>query len=183
MAVMLQKLGYHVELVTINFGVFPSWKPAAESAALLGYPHQIINAESKLLENAAEMILNDGYPNNGINYIHHQALLLAADQYTIIADGIRRDDKVPKLDTNQIRSLEDSKKVEYLNLTGFGHKTIDILSKKLFKVKKELTTINNNSDYEIEIRYLIDQLRGDGTASHIFPEHIQSRVIGWIENE
>ena len=60
---------------------------------------------------------------------------------------------------------------------------IDNLSEKLFNIKKELTTVDNNSDYEIEIRYLIDQLRGDGTASHIFPKHIQSRVIGWRENE
>jgi predicted subunit of tRNA(5-methylaminomethyl-2-thiouridylate) methyltransferase len=183
MAVILQNLGYQVELVTVNFGIFPSWKPAVETATRLGYPHQIMKAESKLLQNAAEMILNDGYPNNGINYIHQQTLLLAADKYPVIADGIRRDDKVPKLHPNQIRSLEDSQKVEYLNLTGFGHKTIDKLSKKLFNIKKELTTLDNNSDYEIEIRHLINQLRGDGTASHIFPKHIQSRVIGWRENE
>ena len=183
MAVMLQKLGYQVELVTVNFGMFPSWKPAAESATRLGYPHRIIKAKKSILQNAVEVILSDQYPNNGINYIHQQALLLAADQCPVIADGIRRDDKVPKLDTNQIRSLEDSKKVEYLNLTGIGHKTIDKLSEKLFNIKKELTTVNNHSDYEIEIRYLIDRLRGDETASHIFPEHIQSRVIGWRENE
>ena len=183
MAVILQNLGYQVELVTLNFGIYPSWKPAAESATRLGYTHYIIKAKSKLLQNAAEMIIKDGYPNNGINYIHHQALLLAADKYPVIADGIRRDDKVPKLNSNQIRSLEDSQEVEYLNLTGFGYKTIDTLSKKLFKIRKELTAVDNNSDYEIEIRHLIDQLRGDGTASHIFPEHTQSRVIGWRKNE
>ena len=91
--------------------------------------------------------------------------------------------KFRKLNINQIRSLEDSKNVEYINLTGFGHKTIDNISKKLFKIKKELTTVDNNSDYEIEIRYFIDELRGDGTSSRIFPEHIQSRVIGWRKNE
>jgi hypothetical protein len=183
MAVILHKLGYQVELVTVNFGIFPSWKPAAESASLLGYSHQIIKAKTIIIKNAAEKILNDGYPNNGLNYIHEQALLLAAEKYPVIADGVRRDDKVPKMDPNLIRSLEDSQKVEYLNLSGFGHKTIDNLSGKLFKIEKELTTIDNNSDYEIEIRHLIDQLRGDGTASQIFPKHIQSRVIGWRENE
>ncbi len=183
MAVILENLGYQVEMVTVNFGIFPSWKPAAESASNLGYTHLILEASEKFLTQAVEMILNDGYPNNGLNYLHNQALLLAARKYPVIADGIRRDDRVPKLDINQIRSLEDSKKVEYLNLAGFGHKTIDNLSEKLFKIKKELTTLNNNSDYEIEIRYLIDELRGDGTASHIFPEHTQSRVIGWRENE
>lgn len=183
MAVILQNLGYQVELVTVNFGKYPSWKPAAESAENLGFQHRILETSEKILQDAVEMILEDGYPNNGLNHLHHQVLLHAASNYHIIADGIRRDDKVPKLNINQIRSLEDSKNVEYLNLAGFGHKTIDDLSRKIFKIKKELTTIDNNSDYEIEIRYLIDELGGDGTSSHIFPEHIQSRVIGWRENE
>ena len=116
-----------------------------------------------------------------MNHIHQQILQIAAENYPVIADGIRRDDRVPKLDLNKIRSFEDSKDVEYLNLAGFGYKSIDKLSKNLFKLKNELTNINNNSDYEIEIRYLIDQLRGDETASRIFPEHMQSRVIGWRE--
>ena len=64
MAVVLQNLGYQVELVTVNFGKFPSWKPAAESALNLGYPHQILEANVEILQNAVEMILNDGYPNN-----------------------------------------------------------------------------------------------------------------------
>jgi predicted subunit of tRNA(5-methylaminomethyl-2-thiouridylate) methyltransferase len=183
MAVILQKLGYQVELVTVNFGVFPSWKPAAQSAQNLGFPHQILAAPENLLQEAVEMIINDGFPNHGLNHIHSQALRIAADDYPAVADGTRRDDRVPKLNSNQIRSFEDSKNVEYLNLAGFGYKTIDKLSRKLFKVKKELTTASNNSDYEIEIRYFIDQLRGDSTASRIFPEHIQSRVTGWRENE
>jgi predicted subunit of tRNA(5-methylaminomethyl-2-thiouridylate) methyltransferase len=116
-----------------------------------------------------------------LNYIHQQMLQIAAENYSIIADGTRRDDRIPKLNQDTIRSFEDSKNIEYINLAGFGHKTINKLSKKLFNVKKELTNINNNSDYEIEIRYLIDQLRGDETASRIFPEHVQSRVIGWRE--
>lgn len=183
MAVILRNLGFQVELLTVNFGLFPSWKPAAESALSLGFPHRILEAPEELLEEAVEMILNDGYPNNGLNHLHHQALHLAALSYPTMADGTRRDDKIPKLSINQIRSFEDSKNVEYLNLAGFGHKTIDKLSKKIFKIKKELTAMNNNSDYEIEVRYLLDQLRGDGTASQIFPEHMQSRVTGWRENE
>ena len=70
-----------------------------------------------------------------------------------------------------------------LILDGFGHKTINHLSKTLFKVKKELTNMENNSDYEIEIRYLITELEGEELAFKIFPEHLQSRVIGWRENE
>ncbi|NYB28101.1 MAG: hypothetical protein HVN34_12370 [Methanobacteriaceae archaeon] len=181
MAVILQKLGYEVELVTINFGVYPSFKPAAVSAGNLGFPHRVIQPDREILEKTAEIILDDGYPNNGLNYLHREVLHVVAENYLVVADGTRRDDRTPKLDINQIRSLEDSKNVQYLNLTGFGHKTIDDLSSNLFELKKEQTTTHNNSDYEIEIRYLIDELRGDGTALEIFPEHIQSRVIGWRE--
>lgn len=183
MAVILQKLGYQVELATVNFGIFHFWKPAAQSAQNLGFHHRILNLPQDLLEESVEMILKDGFPNNGINYIHFQSLQKAAEDYQVIADGTRRDDRVPKLNRDQIRSFEDSNNVEYLNLTGFGHKTINNLSKNLFEVKKELTSMNNNSDYEIEIRFLIDQLRGDETASRIFPEHMQSRVTGWRKNE
>lgn len=183
MAVILRNLGYQVDLVTVNFGIYPSWKPAAQSAQNLGFPHLILEAPENLLLDAVNMILDDGFPNNGLNHLHGHAMRLAAETYSVVADGTRRDDRTPKLNNSQIRSFEDSKNVEYLNLAGFGYKTIEELSEKLFRVKKELTTMNNNSDYEIEIRYLIDQLRGDGTASQIFPEHIQSRVIGWRENE
>ena len=181
MAVILQKLEYKVELRTVNFGLLPSWKAAAQSAENLGFKHRILEADETILQEGVEIILKDGYPNNGLNHIHQQIIQIAAENYPVIADGIRRDDRVPKLDLNKIRSFEDSKDVEYLNLAGFGYKSIDKLSKNLFKLKNELTNINNNSDYEIEIRYLIDQLRGDETASRIFPEHVQSRVIGWRE--
>lgn len=183
MAVILHKLGYQVELATVNFGIFPSWKPAAQSAHNLGFSHQILKADTSLLDETVEMILDDGFPNNGLNHIHSQTMKIAAENYSVVADGTRRDDRVPKLNSNQIRSFEDSKQVQYLNLAGFGHKTIDKLSMRFFEVKNELTSKDNNSDYEIEIRYLIDQLRGDETASRIFPEHIQSRVIGWRKNE
>ena len=43
--------------------------------------------------------------------------------------------------------------------------------------------MENNSDYEIEIRFLISKLEGEKLAFNIFPEHLQSRVIGWRENE
>lgn len=151
------------------------------SAGNLGFPHRVLQPGREILEKTAEIILDDGYPNNGLNHLHREVLHVAAENYPVVADGTRRDDRTPKLDINQIRSLEDSKKVQYLNLTGFGHKTIDDLSSNLFEIRKEQTTTHNNSDYEIEIRYLIDELRGDGTALKIFPEHIQSRVIGWRE--
>lgn len=179
MAVMLQRLGYDVELVTINFGAFDSFKPAAQSAASLGYKHHILSADINILEKATRIIINDGFPNNGINYIHKETLNIAADNYDIVADGTRRDDRIPKLEDREINSLESRKNIEYVNLRGFGHKTINALSENLFIIKRENTNMDNNSDYEIEIRYLIDQLEGENSASNIFPQHLQSRVTGW----
>lgn len=182
-AFILNKLGYRVELVTVNFGVYPSYKAAVESASNLGFTHRILDGDPNVLKNAVEIIINDGFPNNGINYIHKYTLEIAAKEYSVVADGTRRDDKVPKLNFNEIRSFEDRNGVEYINLRGFGHKSINHLSKTLFEVKKELTSTENNSDYEIEIKYLISELEGEELAFNIFPEHLQSRVIGWRENE
>ena len=182
-AVILKKLGYEVELVTVNFGVYPSWKAAAESSSNLGFKHRILMADPDILKDAVDTIINDGFPNNGINHIHKYALEMAAKDYSLVADGTRRDDKVPKLNFNEVRSFEDRNGVEYINLGGFGHKSINNLSKTLFEVKKELSNRENNSDYEIEIRFLISDLEGDELAFKIFPEHLQSRVIGWRENE
>ena len=111
MAFILQKLGYDVELVTVNYGVYPSWKPAAESAANLSFKHRVLKGELDVLKSAVETIINDGFPNNGINQLHKYALELAAKDYTIVADGTRRDDRIPKLKLNEIRSFEDRNNV------------------------------------------------------------------------
>ena len=182
-AVMLQRLGYQVELLTANFGIFPSWKSAAESASCLGFKHKVLKADQTLMEEAVDLILKDGFPNQGINHLHLEVLKLAAENYPVVADGTRRDDRVPKLDITQIQSFEDSKSVQYINLAGWGHKTINQLSKQLFNLIKEPTSKENNSDYEIEIRCLITQKGGADAASKLFPPHIQSRVIGWREDE
>ncbi len=183
MAVILQRLGYQVELLTANFGMFPTWKSAAESASGLGFKHHILKVNRVILEEAVLTILKDGFPNHGINQLHREVLKLAAESYSVVADGTRRDDRVPKLDINEIQSFEDSKGVQYLNLSGWGHKTINQLSEQLFNLVKEPTSMENNSDYEIEIRHLITQMEGEGAANKLFPPHIQSRVIGWKENE
>ncbi len=182
-AVILQRLGYQVELLTANFGVFHSWKSAAESASSLGFEHSVLKADKAILTESVDMILEDGFPNNGINFLHREVLGLAAESYPLVADGTRRDDRVPKLDLKEIQSFEDSKITQYINLAGWGHKTINQLSEQLFHVVKEPTSMENNSDYEIEIRCLITRMEGEDASFKLFPPHIQSRVIGWREDE
>ena len=182
-AVILQRIGYQVELVTANFGVFPSWNSASQSASCLGFKHRVLRADPNIMEEAVNIILNDGFPNHGISLLHRKVLKLAAEKYQVLADGTRRDDRVPKLNLNEIQSFEDSKGVQYLNLAGWGHKTINQLSEQLFNLVREPTNRENNSDYEIEIRCLINQMEGKDTADKLFPPHIQSRVIGWRKDE
>ena len=177
MAVILDKLGYDVELITINFGIFDSSIPATESAKNLGFKHRVLKLDKNILTEAVDMIINDQFPNNGINHIHHNVIELLAEEYDLIADGTRREDIIPKLKQNEIQSLEDRKGVQYVNLTGIGYKTINDTSDRLFKLQKAESDIHNSSDYEMEIRVLLEEKGQD--INDIFPKHIQSRVIGW----
>ncbi|MEJ8543217.1 hypothetical protein U2150_06915 [Methanothermobacter wolfeii] len=181
MAVMLQRMGIRPELVTANFGVHESWKPALKSAESLGFPHRVLRLDGEVLEDAAKTVIHDGFPNNGINMIHRAVIEAVADEYDIVADGTRRDDRTPKLSRDEIRSLEDRKGVEYINLNGLGYKTINRLSSMLFTLKKEESSIDNSSDYEVEIRCLMDEMGYE--SGSFFPVHFQTRVTGWRQSQ
>ena len=177
MAVMLKRLGLDVELCTANFGVYDSYIPASKSARSLGFNHNVLNLDSEILEKTCDMIMKDGFPNDGIKYIHENVVENVAEKYDIIADGTRRDDRTPKLTVNQIRSLEDRLDVQYINLDSFGHKSVKLITSSLFEISHEKSNNDNSSDYEVEIRTLIDE-RG-GNSLDIIPEHYQTRVIGY----
>ncbi|KZX16760.1 hypothetical protein MBCUT_06240 [Methanobrevibacter cuticularis] len=182
MAILLKRMGFDVELITANFGVYKSHIPASKSAKALNLKHNVLELNKNILKNSVSMILEDGFPNNGISYLHKEVIeeLSNKNIYSIIADGTRRDDKTPKLNKNEIRSLEDRKNIQYVNLDSFGYKTIDTLVSKFFELVNEKSNKENSSDYEVEIRCLIDA--SDGNSNEIFPEHYQTRVIG-LKNE
>ena len=177
MAVMLKRLGLDVELCTANFGVYDSYIPARKSAKSLGFKHNVLKMDKEILNTTCDMIMKDGFPNDGIKFIHESVIEEIAEKYDIIADGTRRDDRTPKLNVNQIRSLEDRKDVQYINLDSFGHKSVKLITSNLFEISHEKSNRDNSSDYEVEIRTLIDD-RG-GNSLDIFPEHYQTRVIGY----
>lgn len=176
-AVMLKRLGLDVELYTANFGVYDSYVPASKSAESLGFKHNVLNMDKDILKKTCEMILNDGFPNEGIKYIHEKTVEAMAENYDIIADGTRRDDRTPKLNINQIKSLEDRKNVQYINLDSFGHKSVKLITENLFEISKEKSNRDTSSDFEVEIRTMIDEMGGN--SLEIFPEHYQTRVIGY----
>ena len=176
-AVMLKRLGLDVELCTANFGVYDSYIPASKSAEALGFKHNVLKMDSEILDKTCDMIMDDGFPNDGIKFIHAQTVEKIAEDYDIIADGTRRDDRTPKLNVNQIRSLEDRKDVQYINLDSFGHKSVKLITSNLFEISHEKSNKDNSSDFEVEIRTLIDEKGGN--SLDIFPEHYQTRVIGY----
>lgn len=177
MGVILKRLGFDVELTTANFGVYDSHIPASKSAESLGFTHKVLKLDFKLLDKTCDMIMKDGFPNDGIKFLHESVIEEVACSYDIIADGTRRDDRTPKLNRNQIRSLEDRKNVQYMNLDSFGHKSVKMITSNLFEVTHEKSNKDNSSDYEVEIRTLIDEKGGN--SLDIFPEHYQTRVIGY----
>lgn len=182
MAILLERLGINVELITANFGVYNSFIPAQKSADSLGIKHNVFNLDKILLKNAVDIILNDGFPNNGISYLHKVVIEEVSDlanknQYSIVADGTRRDDRTPKLNKNEIRSLEDRKNIQYLNLDSFGYKTIDCLVSEIFEINHKESNRDNSSDYEVEIRCMINDEK-KGNINDLFPKHYQTRVIG-----
>ena len=177
MAEMLKRFDFDVELLTANFGVYDSYIPASDSANALGFKHNVLNLDEDILDTACDRIIKDGFPNDGIKFIHENVRESVADNFDIIADGTRRDDRTPKLNINQIRSLEDRKNVQYINLDSFSHTTIKLITNNLFEISNEKSNKDNSSDYEVEIRTLID-MKGVNSQK-IFPEHYQTRVIGY----
>jgi hypothetical protein len=176
-AVMLKRLGLDVELYTANFGVYDSYIPAGKSADALGFKHNVLKMDQKILKETCEKILEDGFPNDGIKYIHEKTVEELAKNHDIIADGTRRDDRTPKLNINQIKSLEDRLDTQYINLDSFGHKSVKLITESLFEISTERSNKDNSSDFEVEIRTMIDDMGGN--SLDIFPEHYQTRVIGY----
>jgi tRNA methyltransferase len=182
MAILLERLEVSVELVTANFGIYDSYIPAQNSAKALGIKHTVLNLNKSILKETVDIILNDRFPNNGITYLHKAVLeevanLANKNKRDIIADGTRRDDRTPKLNKNEIRSLEDRKNIQYLNLDSFGYKTIDFLVSKIFNIINEESNRDNSSDYEVEIRCMINE-ENLGNLTDLFPKHRQTSVIG-----
>ena len=144
------------------------------------FPHRVISLEPKILEEAYEKILIDGFPKQAINYIHEKAVetLALEPEVTLIADGTRRDDRVPVLSISQIRSLEDRLGIQYLcPLKGYGKKTVSSLVEQYLMIEEGPSEKLLKADYETELRELIRQRHGEQKIKELFPTHIQSRVL------
>lgn len=180
LSALLMEPFFEVELVTCNFGLLPNQELAAKSAKELGFPHRILSLEWEILEKAYEKIMNDGFPKYAINYIHEKAIeTLASDpDVKFIADGTRRDDRVPVLSISQVRSIEDRLGIQYIcPLKGYNRKTVSTLVERYLRIEEGPSESIPKADYEIELRELIRQRHGDEKIKELFPAHIQSHVL------
>lgn len=172
---------FEVELVTVNFKILENWKNAEKAAKILKFPFKVINLNQTIIEEAARIVIKDGYPANGINYIHKEILKEVAKNSKIIADGIRRNDRVPTLTLPEIISFEDKFKVHYIQpLIGYSRKTLNILLEKYFIFKEYKSIDFEGSEYEFELREFIKKNYGQEKIGEIFPKnHTHSIITGF----
>ena len=177
-AILLEPF-FDVTLATCNFGFRETWKPAAKVASALGFPHEVLQIDGAILESACEIAVSDGYPNRAIGHIHSCALSCAAAGHEIIADGTRRDDRVPMLKLPEARRIEDRCGCMYVRpLLGYGRRAVDALVSDHLKIAEDESEKIEKSDYEVELRAMIREGHGVELVHEIFPKrHLQSRVV------
>jgi predicted subunit of tRNA(5-methylaminomethyl-2-thiouridylate) methyltransferase len=180
LSALLMEPFFEIELVTCSFGLLPNVEIAEKTARELGFPHRILNLDMEILETAYGKIMKEGFPKSAINYIHEKAVeTLALDpEVKLIADGTRRDDRVPVLSISQIRSIEDRLGVQYIcPLKGYNKKTISTLVESYLKIEEGPSESTPKADYETELREYIRQRHGEEKIKELFPAHIQSHVL------
>lgn len=171
---------YDVRCVTGSFGLTDDWEHAERAATELGFPFERVELDRVVAEEAAERMIADGYPRNGIQQVHEHALETIAERdVDAIADGSRRDDRVPTVSRAQAQSLEDRHGVDYISpLSGFGRHAVDRLVEATFEVEQGPSEQVPKADYEDELRALIAADHGEDTVAEVFPAHDQTYVRG-----
>jgi hypothetical protein len=172
---------FKLELITITFGLLRNWKQARDVAKKLEFPFKKIKLDEKIIAEAAKIVVTDGYPANGLKFIHKKVLEeIAKKGFKIIADGLSRDDHTTTLFQTEIGSFEDKFRVNYLQpLKGYSRKTIDLLAKKYFFFKEYKDESFPGAEYEFELREFIKKNYGDQKIKTIFPKyHTHSIVTG-----
>ncbi|WP_129112787.1 DUF7411 family protein [Halegenticoccus tardaugens] len=199
LAALLLDSFYDVTLVTAHFGATDDWKHAARAAESLGYPFETVELDEAVAAEAIDRMLADGYPRNGIQRVHEHALetvaelgddaseangsssnsLRSSDGVAAVADGTRRDDRVPTVSRAQAQSLEDRHGVDYLApLSGFGRRAVDRLVASTLAVESGPSESIPKSDYEGELRHLLGERHGPEAVAEVFPAHEQTYVRG-----
>ena len=171
---------YDLTLVTATFGITDDWQHARSAAEALGYPFETVALERSVAEAAVDRMADDGYPRNGIQQVHNHALeSVAALDVAAIADGTRRDDRVPNVSRATAQSIEDRRGVDYIApLSGFGRHAVDRLVEAAFEVEVGPSEEVQKADYEDELRTLLVERHGTEAVAEVFPDHEQTYIHG-----
>jgi predicted subunit of tRNA(5-methylaminomethyl-2-thiouridylate) methyltransferase len=180
LAALLLDRFYDVTLVTTHFGLTEDWQHARAAAAALSYPFDTVEMDREVAVEAVERIHEDGYPRNGIQLVHEHALeTLAETDVDAVADGTRRDDRVPSVSRAQAQSLEDRHGIDYLApLSGLGRGAVDRLVKRYLDVHEGPSETVAKADYESELRALMRDEYDNDAVHSAFPDHVQTAVLG-----
>jgi len=179
LAALLLDSFYDVTLVTAHFGVTDDWQHAEAAAESLGFDFEAVELDGDVADAAAEQMREDGYPRRGIQQVHEAALEAVAAGYDVVADGTRRDDRVPTVSRAVAQSLEDRHDVDYVApLSGFGRGAVDRLVETHLVVESGPSEEVPKGDYETELRARLRERWGESAVAAIFPAHEQTRVVG-----
>jgi len=180
LAALLLEEFYDLTLVTATFGITDDWQHAERAADALGFPFETVDLDRSVAEAAADRMAADGYPRNGIQQAHDHALeTVAAGEFDAIADGTRRDDRVPNVSRASAQSIEDRHGVDYIApLSGFGRHAVDRLVEATFEIEVGPSESVQKADYEDELRALLADRYEPATVEAVFPDHEQTYVRG-----
>lgn len=180
LAALLLDRFYDVTLVTAHFGVTDGWIHARRAAEATEFAFETVELDRTTAETAVEQLVEDGYPRNAIQSVHQHALERVAEmEFAAIADGTRRDDRVPTVSRAQAQSLEDRHGVDYLApLSGFGRNAVDRLVADTLDVRVGPSEEIAKGDYETELRELLAEQHGSEAVESVFPAHEQTYVTG-----
>lgn len=169
---------YDLTLVTARFGVTDDWRHARESAGAAGFDFRTVDLDAEVADRAVARMVEDGYPRNGIQLVHVRALEAVAELgFDAVADGTRRDDRVPTVSRAQAQTLEDTNDVDYIApLSGFGRGAVDRLAAEHLEVTVGPSEEIPRADYEAELRALLGEREGEEAVERIFPDHDQTYV-------
>ncbi|UPW01382.1 alpha hydrolase [Halorussus gelatinilyticus] len=178
LAALLLEDFYDVTLVTATFGVADAWDHARRTAEELGFEFETVELNDDVAAEAVEQMVEDGYPRNGIQQVHLHALETAAGMgFDAVADGSRRDDRVPSVSRAQAQSLEDRHGIDYIvPLAGFGRGAVDSLVDETLDVTTGPSEEIPKADYEAELRDLLADEHGEEAVAEVFPDHTQTYV-------
>ncbi|WP_265109060.1 DUF7411 family protein [Halosolutus halophilus] len=178
LAALLLDEFYDVTLVTGHFGVTDDWRHARDTAETVGFAFERLDLDPDVAHEAVDRIREDGFPRNGIQLVHQHALeRLAGQGFDAIADGTRRDDRVPTVSRAQAQSLEDRHGIEYIApLSGFGRTAVDQLVDARLEVTVGPSEEIDRADYEAELRSLVAEADGPEQVADFFPAHEQTYV-------